>query len=413
MGFRLTMRHDTPPKATAEAPLAAMRASQGSDSCWNGVVSTCCDAVYVHVPFCRHRCHYCDFFTIAGRDDARTAYVDRLLEEAKLVLPGLQMEAPCVFVGGGTPTYLQPDDLHRLLTGVGACLPVTPVEWTVEANPETVDADIAAALHDGGVTRISVGMQSAQPQLLQALERQHDPESVPRAFGHLRTAGFNDLSVDLIFGIPGQCLAQVQADLEAALELEPTHLSVYGLIYEPGTPLRRRRDSGVVKAVEEDTEADMYLLVQQVLAERGFGQYEISNWALPGRACRHNEVYWLNGNWWPLGPAAAGHAMGTRWRNVPRLKQWMDSTGLPPVVDLECLDTDGRYGEVLMLGLRRLVGVPRDRVEAACATAGRGALREAVISRSIEQGLLQWRDDHLAFTSGGLLLADQVIRNLL
>ena len=320
---------------------------------------------------------------------------------------------PTVFVGGGTPTYLEADDLHRLLAGVGEALPYAAAEWTVEANPETVDADIAAALRDGGVTRVSLGMQSAQPELLQALERQHSPESVPRAFEHLRAVGFDDLSLDLIFGIPGQCLKQVQADLEAALALEPTHLSVYGLIYEPGTPLRRRRDQGQVATVGQDLEADMYLLVQEMLAGRGYAQYEISNWALPGHVCRHNEVYWLNGNWWPLGPAAAGHAMGTRWRNVPRLKQWLESTDLPPVVDLECLDGDGRHGEVLMLGLRRLRGVQRARIDAACATPKRGAKRAGVIQVALQQGLLEWNDDHLCLTPSGLLLADRVVVDLL
>jgi len=320
---------------------------------------------------------------------------------------------PTVFVGGGTPTYLEADDLHRLLAGVGEALPCAAAEWTVEANPETVDADIAAALRDGGVTRVSLGMQSAQPELLQALERQHSPESVPRAFEHLRAVGFEDLSLDLIFGIPGQSLKQVQADLEAALALRPTHLSVYGLIYEPGTPLRRRRDQGQVAAVGQDLEADMYLLVQEMLAGRGYAQYEISNWALPDHVCQHNEVYWLNGNWWPLGPAAAGHAMGMRWRNVPRLKQWLESTDLPPVVDLECLDADGKHGEVLMLGLRRLRGVPRARIHAACATPKRGAKRAGVIQVALQQGLLAWNEDHLCLTPSGLLLADRVIVDLL
>jgi oxygen-independent coproporphyrinogen-3 oxidase len=372
-----------------------------------------CDALYVHVPFCRHRCHYCDFFTIAGRDDARSAYVDALLKEAAATLPGLPMEAPTIFVGGGTPTYLPAEDLDRLLSGVGSLMPAAPIEWTVEANPETVDAAIAGVLVDAGVTRVSLGMQSAQPQLLKALERQHDPDSVPRAVSHLRDAGMQALSLDLIFGIPGQTLDQVSADLDAALALHPVHLSVYGLVYEPGTPLRSRRDRGLVLQVDNAVEADMYRCVQERLKAAGFEQYEISNWSLPGQRCRHNEHYWTNGNWWPLGPAAAGHIRGLRWRNAPRLANWIASEGVSPVVDIERVDIDGQLGETLMLGLRLMDGVPRMVVEAACATPKRGHKRAEAIERHLGNGLIAWRNDALALTHEGLLLGDLVIGDVL
>lgn len=393
---------------------AAHRAFLSTDiDCSGAFLSSVCDAIYVHVPFCRHRCHYCDFFTIAGRDDARSAYVDTLLREAACTIPALPMVGPTLFVGGGTPTYLLPDDLDRLLQGVRATMAVPPVEWTVEANPETVDAVIAYVLCGAGVTRVSLGMQSAQPKLLQALERQHDPDSVPRAVSHLRSAGLSSVSLDLIFGIPGQTLAQVEADLDAALALGPVHLSVYGLVYEPGTPLRRRRDKGLVLQVDESVEADMYTCVQERLATAGFEHYEISNWALPGHRCRHNEVYWTNGNWWPLGPAAAGHVRGLRWRNVPRLGMWMETEGFAPVTDVEQVDLDGQLGEALMLGLRLLEGVPRTLVDAACATPLRGGVRHAAVERHIAGGLIVWRGDRLALTSAGLLLADVVIGDLL
>ena len=413
MGSRLTVRHDTPSEGTAATPLALMQALAAEAACQSRVVSTLCDAIYVHVPFCRHRCHYCDFFTIAGKDDARGAYVQRLLREAQRTLPTLPMVAPTVFVGGGTPTYLDADDLAALLHGLAAQLPAKPSEWTVEANPETIDAAKAQVMREAGVHRVSVGMQSAQPGLLKALERQHDPESVPQAVQVLRAAGFEDISLDLIFGIPGQTVKDAEADLHAALAMKPSHLSVYGLVYEPGTPLRRRRDRGSIQPVEEDVEVLMYRQVQAQLAQAGFQQYEISNWALPGRRCRHNEIYWTNGNWWPLGPAASGHVRGVRWRNVPRLKQWLDSRGLPPVIDLEVRDLDGRCGEVLMLGLRQLKGVPRLRVDEALAAPLRGPARHAAINRHLGAGLLAWRAEHLCLTQSGLLLADTVIGDLL
>jgi oxygen-independent coproporphyrinogen-3 oxidase len=383
------------------------------DGCRDNGVSSLCDAIYVHVPFCRHRCHYCDFFTLAGRDDARGAYVQRLLAEARSTLPLLPMSNPTVFVGGGTPTYLDVDDLGGLLHGLASLLPAAPSEWTVEANPETIDAPKAQVMFEAGVRRVSVGMQSAQPASLKALERQHDPDSVPRAVEVLRQAGFQSISLDLIFGIPGQTLADAQADVQAALAMSPDHLSVYGLVYEPGTPLRRRRDAGQVQQVEEEVEVGMYRQVQAMLSEAGFEQYEISNWALPGQRCRHNEVYWTNGNWWPLGPAASGHVAGTRWRTVPRLKQWLDSEGLPPIIDLETRDLDGRCGEVLMLGLRQLQGVPRLMVDQAISAPSRGQARAAAITRHLEAGLLAWREDNLCLTNDGLLLADTVIGDLL
>lgn len=411
MGSLLTVGHDTPSKGVVEAARRALLTPDGA--CANAFLSSVCDSIYVHVPFCRHRCHYCDFFTIAGRDDARSAYVDALLREAQGTIPGLPMVEPTLFVGGGTPTYLPAVDLDRLLRGVRASMAIEPVEWTVEANPETVDAEIAGVLCGAGVTRVSLGMQSAQPKLLQALERQHDPESVPRAVSYLRDAGLTSLSLDLIFGIPGQTLRQVEADLEAALALEPVHLSVYGLVYEPGTPLRRRRDKGLVLQVDESLEADMYTCVQGRLAAAGFEQYEISNWALPGHRCRHNEVYWTNGNWWPLGPAAAGHVRGLRWRNIPRLGTWLETDGFSPVTDIEQVDLDGQLGESLMLGLRLLDGVPRALVNAACATPLRGANRARAIERHIESGLVRWCGEVLALTREGLLLGDVVIGDLL
>ncbi len=378
--------------------------------------SACVDALYVHVPFCMHRCHYCDFFTLAGKEDARSAYVDALLAEASVTIKAMQFTpSPTVFIGGGTPTYLEPADLDRLLGGLAEALPVPPGEWTVEANPETVTAQVAAVLAGHPVSRVSLGMQSAQPHLLKALERQHDPAAVPRTVDHIRSAGIDDVSLDLIFGIPGQQVPDVHADLAAALALDPVHLSVYGLIYEPGTPLRRRRDTGKVTPVDEDAEVDMFTSVQQLLAEAGFEHYEISNWAKPGHRCQHNEIYWTNGNWWPLGPSAAGHVSGTRWRTIPRLKAWMDqrTDGLPPVVDLESLDADAVMGEVLMLGLRRLAGVPNDTVAAACSTPKRGAHRAAAIATHTAAGLLHDVDGHLALTRSGLLLADHVISDLL
>ena len=359
--------------------------------------------IYAHVPFCAHRCHYCDFFTVAGRDDQRPAFVDRMQKDVAATPAWVGGDIETIFVGGGTPTYLAPPDLVRLLRAlhdrfVGEC----SIEFTVEANPETVTREIAEALVTGGVNRVSLGAQSFHPELLHALERRHDPNRVGVALEHLREAGITRTSVDLIFAIPGQDLGQWEDDLARAIDLGTDHLSCYGLVYEPGTPLRGRRDRGEVEPVGDDLEARMYEIARDRLAESGFEQYEISNWARPGHRCRHNLLYWRNENWWPLGPSASGHIEGHRWRNQPRLGEYLEGDGLPAIRDVEYLEEDGRIGEGFMMGLRCLDGLPGTRVEEMLSGEG-GERRRPIIAQHVESGLLEWSGDRLRFTTRGLL----------
>ncbi len=381
-------------------------------------VGACVQGIYVHVPFCVHRCHYCDFFTIAGRDSDRMAYVDRLLDEAGAVIPALRPGVTSVFIGGGTPTHLPPAGLRRLLEGLSALLDRgghQVREWTVEANPETVTDAIAGVLAGCGVGRVSVGAQSFDRRALAALERRHTVGSVPMAVDVLRRAGITEISLDLIFGVPGldEPLTTWAWDLDQAIALAPSHLSCYGLTYEPGTPLRHRLEQGRVRRVSDDVERAMYERTCSALKGAGFEHYEISNWAVPGHRCLHNETYWKNRNWWPLGPSASGHVDGTRWRNVPRLGPWLAGKGLSSIDTVERLDSDGRAGEQLMLGLRLLDGVPRDVIERGCSTPLRGAARSAAIESHVQAGLLVWAEDHLRLTSAGLLLADSVMCDVL
>lgn len=374
--------------------------------------------VYVHVPFCIHRCHYCDFYTIAGRDEQRGAFVDHLLDEAAAVLPRLPRGIETVFIGGGTPTHLPANDLSRLLGGLRTLLTAGGhllTEWTIEANPDTITPHVASLLANSGITRVSLGAQSFDPGSLAALERLHDPRNVAAAIEQLRAAGIDDVSLDLIFGIPGQVdpLGTWTRDLNEAIALDPTHLSCYGLTYEAGTPLRRRLDAGDVCRISQDHEAAMYEHCCGRLADAGFEQYEISNWARTGHACLHNLGYWRNTNWWPLGPGGSGHVDGSRWRNVPRLGQWLEQRGLPAIDGLERLDQDGCLGERLMLGLRLNEGIAKQLVEAAVAAPQRGPARGNAIERHVAGGLLCWQRDRLGLTSRGRLLADTVIAELL
>ena len=370
--------------------------------------------IYGHVPFCFHKCHYCDFYSLVDRRDRQPMFVQRLMEELRLAGPYFRRPLRTIFFGGGTPTLLAAEHWAILLDAVRDNLSLEGgYEFTLEANPETVHADLLAVLVGGGVNRLSLGAQSFQPKQLEALERWHDPANVERSVTLARAAGIWNINLDLIFAIPGQSLDAWLADLDTAVALEPTHLSCYNLTYEPNTPMTAKMRSGLIRPVENEVEAQMYEATIERLAAAGFEHYEISNWARPGYRCRHNLMYWENENWWPLGPSAAGHIAGTRWRNVPRLDEYLNVGHWPPICDVEQLDADGRVGEELMLRLRLIDGVALHRLDELLAVGQRGPPRMAAIAQHINAGLLQRTSDRLKLTKRGLLLADLVLADLL
>jgi oxygen-independent coproporphyrinogen-3 oxidase len=369
--------------------------------------------LYAHVPFCFHKCHYCDFYSLVDTRDRQAAFTRRMVEEIEAARPYLLAPVRSIFVGGGTPTLLEPELWGDLLDAIGRGVPgVDAAEFTVEANPETVTPGLLAVLIGGGVDRVSVGAQSFEPAHLETLERWHEPASVERAVTLVHAAGIDDVNLDLIFGIPGQTLAEWERDLDRAMDLGPTHLSCYGLMYEPGTPLTTRMRRGEIVPAPEDLQAEMYDAAQDRLAAAGFEHYEISNWAQPDRQCRHNVAYWTNASWWALGPSAAGHAAGWRWRNTPRLTDYLESGPLAPIDSVERLEPDGRVGEELMLRLRMIDGVPTDRLETLLARGRRGAERAEAIARHVDAGLLARTDTHVRLTRRGRLLADTVLCDL-
>jgi len=371
-------------------------------------------AAYLHIPFCFHRCHYCDFYSIVDSQDRQQAFTERLAREIDAAGPFVTEPLEAVFVGGGTPTLLSADLWARLIPVMNRRLPLRPDgEFTIEANPETIEEPLLEVLVAGGVNRISVGGQSFDVRHLKTLERWHDPANVVRAIELIRAAGIDNINVDLIFGIPGQSVDDWRRDLLAALDLGPEHLSCYGLTYEPNTAMTARLRRGEFERVEEDVEAEMYEVTVETLAAAGFEQYEISNWARPGRECRHNLIYWRNGHWWPLGPSAAGHIAGRRWRNVPRITDYLESGPLPPITDVECLDADGRAGEELMLRLRLVEGIEETRFDRLTGDSPRGAARREAVLRHIAGGLLVREGGRLRLTGRGRLLADGVLCDLI
>jgi len=366
----------------------------------------------MHVPFCVHKCHYCDFYSIVDNRQRQSIFVDRLVRDIEAARPWLIVPLVTIFVGGGTPTLLETNEWKKLGDVMRRLLPVSPHgEFTVEANPETVTRELADVLVAVGVNRVSIGAQSFNPQHLRMLERQHDPANVDRSVATLRSAGIRNINIDLIFGIPGQTLAEWRSDLDRVLALEPEHMSCYGLTYEPNTPMTVRLQMGQFERIDEALEAQMYELTMDTLASNGYEHYEISNWAKPGRRCRHNLAYWRNENWWALGPSASGHMNGVRWKNIPRLGEYLDhagASGLPPVMDIESLDADGRAGEKLMLQMRLLEGIAAHELDPLLNDARRSALR-----RHRDAGLLEEDARGIRLSRKGLLLADTVLADLI
>jgi len=365
---------------------------------------------YVHVPFCRHKCHYCDFYSFVDTQDRGLAYVERLEKELEDAREFLTTPIETVFVGGGTPTMLGADLLRRSLASIRRLLPIAAdAEWSVEANPETVDEAIADALAQSGVRRVSLGAQSFNPALLKELERDHDPASVERSVALLRRAGIPEINLDLIFAIPNSTIADWESDICRAIAIGPDHLSAYGLIYEPNTPLAVKLAKGAVTRLPEDDEAEQYEFVVEKLAAAGYERYEISNWSLRGKQCRHNILYWQNADWWGFGPSAASHGQGVRWRNIPRLATWLEYRSSAPVENIERLDADGRAGEAFMLGLRLIEGMAHARVEELLHDGERSRMRRVAIEKFTRDGLLESVDGRLRLSVRGLMIADTVL----
>ncbi len=371
------------------------------------------DGLYVHVPFCAHKCHYCDFYSITRQSPDRMArFVDRVLAEADLWAGDRRRAvAPrTIFFGGGTPTLLPPAEMVRLIAGLRERFDLSGVdEFTVEANPATVTAEHCGALRAAGVDRLSFGAQSFDQGDLNLLERHHDPADVGASLATARAAGFTRLNLDLIFAVPGQTLASWQRTLSAAVALGTPHLSCYALTYEPNTALAVRKRLGQFNAAPDELELAMLHDTRDRLAAAGYAAYEVSNFSRAGEACRHNVNYWTGGNYLGLGPSAASHLDGWRWKNRPHLGEWEAAVdaGRLPAADVEQLGPRQRAGELAMLMLRLERGLDlafcseRSGVDAA-------AVFGPTIDRWVGGGLLTVSDGIVRLTRRGIEVADGV-----
>jgi oxygen-independent coproporphyrinogen-3 oxidase len=368
------------------------------------------DALYVHIPFCFHKCHYCDFYSITRQTPERMgAFVDLLLREADL----WRAHAPrprTIFFGGGTPSLLPIDAMDRLICGLKSRFDLSRVEeWTIEINPATADGGYLSMLRGHGVDRLSFGAQSFEPRELEILERHHHPDDIERSIGLARDAGFTRLNVDLIYAIPGQTLDSWRRSLDRALALGIDHVSCYGLTYESNTPMAVRKRLGQFEGASDEAELEMFALARQVLATRGIEWYEISNYARPGQECRHNLVYWTGGNYIGLGPSAASHVEGHRFKNRPHLREWEEAVPADtlPVVEHEQLTPAQRLGERIMLELRLRRGVRFDELVRYGAGDARNLYRET-LARLAGPGLILVDDARFRLSEAGLAVADGV-----
>jgi len=372
-------------------------------------------SLYVHVPFCASRCGYCDFNTYTAKELGsgvdQENFHEFLIREIKNASEQLgNRPVDSVFIGGGTPTLIGASALNSVLESIGTSFNLeSNIEITTEANPDSVDAQMLEQLHAGGFTRISLGMQSAASNVLKVLQRTHTPGASVNAAKLARAAGFDHVNLDLIYGTPGESDQDVRDSVSAVIDAGVDHVSAYSLIVEQGTPLARQVARGEIPAPDDDVCADRYEIIDTMLGEAGFDWYEVSNWARPGGECTHNQAYWLNSDWWGIGPGAHSHVGGTRWWNHKHPSTYAAAleSGSSLRAGEETLTPEQEHTEMIMLGLRTRAGLTAD-----CLTDSESERVSGLIGRGILDSAA-WGAGVVRVTPQGRLLADLAVRELL
>ena len=376
-------------------------------------------AFYVHIPYCVRRCGYCDFNTYTPAElsisndlsETSRSYIDLLIKELEFAreTTGLAV-VPTIFFGGGTPTLMESADLGRVISAISDHYELSPdAEITTEANPDTVTKEKLASLREAGFNRISFGMQSAVPHVLKSLDRTHNPENVLKATTWAREVGFNEVSVDLIYGTAGESLADWELTIDTALSLPISHISAYALIVESGTKLGAQVKRGEVTMPDDDETADKYLLADEKFIQAGFDWYELSNWSKKGSECRHNLAYWNGDNWWGLGAGAHSHVDGRRFWNVKHpaaYTQKVIESG-NPMHDQELLTRDEARSEEIMLQIRLATGLSLSALSESEAKSLPTFLAEGYLLPNA------WENGQVVLSKTGRLMADRIVREIL
>ena len=350
--------------------------------------------VYVHIPFCAKKCDYCAFATFTDREKLIEQYLTALRTHIRRSVTNSMPLATSVFIGGGTPTLVPAEELMGVLSEIPLA---GGAEVTVECNPDDISTEMMNVFRRGGVNRVSIGVQSSVEHVLRALGRTHKPENVRRSVDCVREAGIENFNLDIIYGAAGETLHDWRETLDAVVGLNPTHVSAYGLTVEPNTVLATQPE----RHPDDDDQADKYLLCDEIMTANNLLNYEISNWAMPGRECEHNSLYWRQGNYEGFGSAAHAHLNGRRWWNVRKPERYIElvNAGESPESASETLDAQTRKREALQLLVRTREGVPL------------GSFSEADLDEMSE--LIQRRDDKIVLTIDGRLLANEVALRLI
>jgi oxygen-independent coproporphyrinogen-3 oxidase len=374
---------------------------------------------YVHIPYCVKRCGYCDFNTYTpaelqisdGLSQISNSYIDLVIQEIEQARLSVgEATVPTIFFGGGTPSLMEASDIARVITKIKNSFKLSDdCEITLETNPDTVDKQKLAAFKDAGINRISIGMQSAVDHVLKTLDRTHNPQNLPQVTQWASEIGFKDISVDLIYGTPGESLSDWQVSIDAALALPINHISAYALIVEEGTKLANAIKRGEIGNVDDDLTAEKYLMADQAFSKAGFTWYELSNWSKPSGESKHNSAYWLNQNWWGVGPGAHSHIDGKRWWNVkhPNLYKTKITNNESPVLDQEILEPIQIESERLMLSIRLPSGVSKESLSSE---------QLMILQPYVESGALDlnnWSAGSVSLSLNGRLIADRIVREIL
>jgi len=380
-------------------------------------------SLYLHIPFCRHRCSYCDFNTYTSVGSLKDAYSASLCKEIKqvgeaAVQDGVKLPVRTIYFGGGTPSLISPVSYVQILSAVRSSFKLLEdAEISMEANPGTVNAEYLLAVRALGINRLSFGVQSVVPTELALLEREHDFETVIDAVQMSRTAGFDDINLDLIYGVPGQTMASWEKSLRTVWELKPTHFSLYCLTIEPGTPMQRWLNNGRIEPSDPDLAADQYQFACEFLAEKGFRHYEISNWASPGKECRHNITYWRNQTYLGLGAGAHGYAGGYRYHVVKQPRVYIrrmqneEPSDFPisaAVIEKHTISKEEAMSDTVITQLRLLdEGLDLDAFQSRFGQSLDQAY-DGLVSRLIDWGMLEQHANRLCLSERGRFLSNQV-----
>lgn len=370
--------------------------------------------LYVHIPFCIQKCRYCDFLSFPASDDIHQRYIDALCTEIEAWKDQLKEPISSLFIGGGTPSLLTPEQMEQLMTALHRSFRIgKEAEQTIEVNPGTVTQEKAGGWKQKGINRVSMGVQALDDALLRRLGRIHNRNQVLQSWQILKNAGFTNLSMDLMMGLPNQTVSQWENTLREALRLQPQHLSCYSLIIEEGTPFYEEQAS--LNLPSEEEERRMYRRTQQILSEAGMHQYEISNFSLPGFESRHNTGYWRRTPYIGLGLGAASLLKEEiRYHNTQDLNRYMENSGNPPAIreEVERLSVEAQMEEFMFLGLRCTQGVEPDRFERSFGKS-MGSVYRAPLLKHLSNGLLEQKGGRIYLTSRGMDVANQVMVDFL